>query len=251
MGSGGITMMCSTAALQVCVDVGQAVDIARRWAAAHVLGPPLLALFANSSTYARSDADCASARWLAVLDTEAARTRAVATTADPAAAWARRVLDTPLMVLRRDGAAWDAPAGLTFADWIAGRGHGCPRRPPTTEDLEYHLSTMFTPVRARGYLELRYLDTQPVDRWLHPVALLHSLLYRPSTVDAVLDTCAPVMGQWELAARRGLADPVIARTARSVAELGCAKLRETGLPDRTLDEITENVQQKLHGTGVN
>lgn len=252
MGSSGITMMCSTAALQVCLDVGEATDVARRWAAAHVLGPALLALFANSparGSNSTAGGAAASARWLAVRGTEAARTRAVATSADPAAAWARRVLDTPLMVLPRCGAAWDAPAGLSFADWIAGRGPGCPARPPTTDDLDYHLNTMFTPVRARGYLELRYLDTQPPDRWLDPVALLHSLLHRASTVDAALEAGAPAAGRWEPAATRGLADPAVARSARALAELGCARLPETGLGSGTVATITDNVQRRLHRTG--
>lgn len=252
MGTSGITMMCSTAALQVCLDVGEASDIAPRWAAAHVLGPALLALFANSPVRGNSTVGsaAASARWLAVRGTEAARTRAVATSADPAAAWARRVLDTPLMVLpRRAGVAWDAPAELSFADWIAGRGAGCPARPPTTDDLDYHLNTMFTPVRARGYLELRYLDTQPPDRWLDPVALLHALLRRGSTVDAALEAGGPAEGRWESAAARGLADPVVARSARALAELGCARLPETGLASGTVATITENVQRRLHRAG--
>lgn len=248
MGSSGITMMCSTAALQVCLDVGEAAESPVRWAAAHVLGPTLLALFANSPMRGSAPGGRvpASARWLAVRGTEAARTRAAATSVDPAAAWATRVLDTPLMVIPRHDGVRDAPAGLTFADWIAGRGPGCPPRPPTTDDLEYHLNTMFTPVRARGYLELRYLDTQPPDRWLDPVALLHGLLDRKSTVDAALDAGAPAAGQWELAAGRGLADPVVARSARAVAELGCAHLADTGLPPGTAAAISDNVQRRLH-----
>ncbi|MFE0116444.1 glutamate-cysteine ligase family protein, partial [Amycolatopsis sp. NPDC059019] len=75
LGTGGITMMCSTAGLQICVDTGESTGFAARWAAAHAMGPPLLAAFANSRVHAGRDTGHASARWLAVLETEPVRTR--------------------------------------------------------------------------------------------------------------------------------------------------------------------------------
>ncbi|NIH80888.1 glutamate--cysteine ligase [Amycolatopsis viridis] len=244
-GPGGLTMMCSTAGLQVCVDTGEAGSFAARWAAIHALGPPLLALFANSPRHAGRDTGAASARWLAVMATDPCRTTAAACGPDAAASWARRVLDTPLLVVRRDG-PWDAPEGLTFADWAAGRGAGRVLPRPTLADLDYHLTTMFTPVRPHGYLEVRYLDAQPRQRWLHPVALLTALLDRPSTVDRVRAVCAPVEGEWEPAARAGMRDPRIAAVAREVADLGCAELARTGLPGETVNQITEGVQRLAH-----
>ena len=250
-GTGGVTMMCSTAGLQICVDTGEAATFAARWAAIHALGPPLLALFANSRRHAGRDTGSASARWLAVMNTEACRTSPAACGDDPAASWASRLMDTPLMVVRRRDGPWDAPEGLTFADWAAGRGAGRVLPRPTLADLDYHLTTMFTPVRAHGYLEVRYLDSQPRQRWLHPVALLSALLDRPSTVDRVREVCAPVDGEWELAARAGMTDPRIASVAREVADLGCAELTRSGLTGQTVDQISEGVQRLAHaGEGM-
>ncbi|WP_020638332.1 glutamate-cysteine ligase family protein [Amycolatopsis balhimycina] len=241
IGPGGVTMMCSTAGLQVCVDAGEPENYAARWAAAHAMGPPLLALFANSRVHAGRDTGHASARWLAVHDTEAVRTRTARADGDPAAAWAERLMDTPLMVLRRGDRPWDAPEGLTFADWIGGRGAAALLPRPTVADLDYHLTTMFTPVRPQGYLEIRYLDAQPPDEWLPPVALVTALLARPSTVDKVRDLCAPVADRWETAARRGLADPELAATAAALADVGCAELGATGLAEESITEISESV----------
>ncbi|MFD4194911.1 glutamate-cysteine ligase family protein [Amycolatopsis thermoflava] len=246
MGDGGVTMMCSTAGLQICVDAGEADTFAARWAAVHALGPPLLALFANSRRHAGRDTGAASARWLAVMGTEACRTSAAACGPDPAASWSRRIMDTPLLVVRRGDGPWDAPEGLTFADWAAGRGAARVLRRPTTADLDYHLTTMFTPVRPHGYLEVRYLDAQPRQRWLHPVALLTALLDRPSTVDRVREVCAPVDGEWERAARAGMADPRMAAVAREVADLGCAELARTDLTEETVNRISEGVQRLAH-----
>lgn len=35
---------------------------------------------------------------------------------------------------------------------------------PTLDDLAYHVTTLFPPVRPRGFLEVSYLDAQP-QRW--------------------------------------------------------------------------------------
>ena len=48
LGPAGRSGMCSTAAVQVCLDAGEGAEVADRWAALHALGPVLLAAFANS-----------------------------------------------------------------------------------------------------------------------------------------------------------------------------------------------------------
>jgi len=249
IGPGGITMMCSTAGLQVCVDAGERKAYGARWAAAHEMGPPLLALFANSRVHAGRDTGFASARWLAVHDTEPVRTRTGGTNGDPASDWAARMMDTPLMVYPRGHAPWDAPRGLTFGDWIDGRGAAAVLPKPTQADLDYHLTTMFTPVRPQGYLEIRYLDAQAPGQWLDPVALVSALLARPSTVDKVRDVCAPVAHRWTDAARRGLADPALAAAAAELADLGCAELAQTGLAAETVTKISESVQGRAYRSG--
>jgi glutamate--cysteine ligase len=158
-------------------------------------------------------------------------------------------MDTPLMVLRRGDRPWDAPEGLTFADWIEGRGAAALLPRPTVADLDYHLTTMFTPVRPQGYLEIRYLDAQPPDEWLVPVALVAALLARPSTVDKVRELCAPVADAWATAARCGLADRELAAAAAALADLGCAELGETGLAADRITEISESVQGRAHRAG--
>lgn len=248
-GPGGITMMCSTAGLQVCLDTGEQDQLPARWSALHALGPVLLALFANSPQHAGRDTGSASARWLAVMATEPARTAAPMAESgwtDPAAAWGRRMMDTPLMVLPRSAGHWDAPGGLTFGDWIDGRKVDGVLRPPTTADLDYHLTTMFTPVRPRGYLEARYLDAQPPGEWLAPVSLLASLLSGPSVVDRVLDVCAPVAHLWEAAARHGLTVPELSAAARRIVEIGCAALPGTGLGPDTVSRLADQVYRRLH-----
>lgn len=237
IGPHGSRMMYSTAAVQVCLDVGPADRLATRWAAVQGLGPVLVALFANSAAVAEDGQAWECARMRSVLGTDPCRTLPLPPTGDPAAAWAARVLDTPLLCLRRPGPCWDAPPGLTFGDWV----DGALPTPPTTDDLEYHLSTLFPPVRPRGYLELRYLDAQPGDGWLIPVALLLALTSDEDVVDAVAEVTTPVADLWLEAARQGLAHPAIAMAAHQVLDLGCEVLDSLGLPaasfEQTLNEL--------------
>lgn len=219
-GISGKIMMCSTAGLQVCLDPGPADELAARWAAVHALGPPLMAMFANSARVAGRPTGWASARQRAWRGIDPSRTRPVPTGGPPAAGWARYALDATLLCVRRPGGAWDTPAGVTFADWI----RGALDSRPTYADLDYHLSTLFPPVRPRGYLEIRYLDTQPGRAWFAPAALLHALLADPATVARVLRLCAPAAGRWTQAARDGMADPVLAGAARAVRELALDRL---------------------------
>jgi glutamate--cysteine ligase len=245
-GRDGVTMMCSTAGLQVCLDAGEAGQVAKRWAALHVLGPALLAAFANSPDLAGDSTGWASARTRVVLGTEPARSRPAAVGDDPAASWARRVLDTPLICWRRGGASWDVPGDVTFADWIGGALPGV----PTTEDLDYHLSTMFTPVRPRGYFEVRYLDSQPPRDWAPAVVLLIALFSTDAVVDAALDAAAPAAGRWLHAARHGLADRKVAQAASAALELGLRHVPGLGLPTELSAPVIDSLDRRLRTATV-
>jgi glutamate--cysteine ligase len=242
IGTHGVTMMCNTAGFQLCLDVGERRDLEARWAAVHLLGPPLAALFANSPVLLGRETGWASNRLRAVLGTDPARTFPSRIDGDPAEGWAQRVLDTPLLCVRRDNGRWDAPRGVTFADWIA----GALERPPTISDLEYHISTLFPPVRAQGYLEIRYIDAQPGDSWLSPAALLTALLATPDLTDAVIDVCTPVADRWLTAAHEGLGDAALAQAAGKVAGLGLAALGASGLSAELVDQVTADIERRLH-----
>jgi glutamate--cysteine ligase len=238
-GPEGRTMMCSTASVQVCLDAGvDDADVADRWHALHAWLPVLTALFANSP--AAGWRSGRTAVWAAIDPT---RTVAPAGT-DPRAAYGKWALDAQLLAVRReDGSSWSAPPGVTFRDWLRG---GAPRLgAPSWADLDYHLTTLFPPVRPRGYLEVRYLDQQPAREWPAPVAVLAALLADDESIDSVRDLCAGVEGRWEPAARFGLTDPELAVAAKAVAELAGQQLPATGLPRAVCDEINELVGRRL------
>ncbi|MEU1242873.1 ergothioneine biosynthesis glutamate--cysteine ligase EgtA [Micromonospora parva] len=244
-GPAGRTMMYSTAGLQVCLDAGEADQVGDRWAAAHAVGPPLLAAFASAARHAGRCTGWASARMAAWLAIDPARTRPVWSPAgaadDPIDAWVSYVLAAPLLCLRRRDADWAAPPGVTFADWL----DGALPQSPTTDDLDYHVSTLFPPVRPRGYLELRYLDAQPDRDWRLPMAVLTALFDDPGTVREASAIAMPVAHRWSAAARHGLADPALAAVAAALLDLALTALPRLELPASTHDEIQQGVRRRL------
>ncbi len=242
VGSLGRQMMNSTASLQVCVDAGEPTELADRWRAVHALGPPLVAMFANSPSLCGAPTGWVSSRLRAVLGMSPPSTTPPVDTHDPVAHWVRLALEVPLVVLRRPRGSWTPPTGMTFADWIAA-GSGQHGQAPTYDDLDYHLSTLFPVVRPRGYLEVRYLDQQPADGWIAPTALLAALLSTPATVDLALEAAEPASGSWVQAARDGLTDPVLGRAAADIVDIGLGAMSHLDLSSRDLAEVADRLSQ--------
>lgn len=243
-GPWGRQMMCATASVQVCLDAGDDSDgpfgYRRRWRLLHAIGPVLVAAFANSPLRDGKPTGWVSSRQQVWTRMDPGRTRPPRLHGDPRAAWAAYALDAQVMCVREpESADWSAPPGLTFRDWVrAGPaatgppaaepaadgdgGDGGRLRPPTAGDLEYHLSTLFPPVRPRGHLELRMIDAQPGDGWIVPLAVSSALLSDARAGEAALAAVAPLWdgrdpggdGPWVRAARRGPADPAIGQASR-------------------------------------
>ncbi len=243
IGAEGSRMMCSTASIQVCLDAGEPDQVAMRWQAAHALGPTLVALFANSPDLDGRPTGWASSRLRATLGTCPPFTLPPEPSDDPAAQWARMAMEAPVICVRGDGPSWAAPPGLTFSAWI--NHPGLVGRRPTLEDLDYHLTTLFPPVRPKGYLEIRYLDAQAGSGWVTPVALLTALMARPSTIEKALEVTEPTTGRWFEAAREGLADPVLGDAAGQVAQLGADCLDHLDLTAAQRQQVLDDLGLRL------
>ena len=77
---------------------------------------------------------------------------------------------------------------------------------PTVADLDYHLTTLFPPVRPRRFLEIRYLDSVPDALWPAVVFTLTTLLDDPVAADVAAEATEPVATAWDRAAQIGLGD---------------------------------------------
>ncbi|MFF9623299.1 ergothioneine biosynthesis glutamate--cysteine ligase EgtA [Streptomyces griseosporeus] len=224
-GPAGRRMMCASASVQVCLDAGYEepgpLGHGRRWWLAHTLGAVLVAAFANSPVALDRATGWRSTRQLLWTEIGPGRAGAPASDGDPRAAWARHVLDSPVMCIRRDDGPWEVPEGLTFRQWIRS---GAPR-PPTRADLDYHISTLFPPVRPRGHLELRMIDAQPGDDgWIVPLAVTAALFDDAQAAETAYRAVKPLAERsegrpaphnplWTAAARDALADPELHEAA--------------------------------------
>ena len=209
----------------------------------HALGPTLVALFANSPNLAGHSTGWASSRLRSTLGTCPPFTLPPEPGDDPAAQWARMAMEAPVICVRGDGLSWAAPPGLTFSGWIAEPARV--GRRPTYQDLDYHLSTLFPPVRPKGYLEIRYLDAQAGSGWVTPFALLAALMERPSTIDQALSLTEASAGRWFEAARDGLADPVLGVAAATIVQLGADSLSHLDLNAAQYKQVLDDLALRV------
>jgi glutamate--cysteine ligase len=201
-GPWGRQMMCGTASVQVCLDAGDDSDgptgYRWRWRLLHALGPVLVAAFANSPLRDGRPTGWASSRQQVWTRMDPGRTRPPRLDGDPRAAWAAYALDAELMCVRDlHSADWPVPRGVTLRDWVCSAGTDRAERRlrrPTVDDLDYHLSTLFPPVRPRGHFELRMIDAQPGDGWIVPLAVCWALLSDAQAADAARAAVEPLWG---------------------------------------------------------
>lgn len=237
-GTAGSTMMTATASLQVNLGLGGEAEVEGRWRRANLLGPVLAAAFANSPLRDGAPTGWASTRlqvWSAI---EPSRTASAWAPGRGCASWADYVLDARVMLIRRSGTDF-APLvkPLSFGRWLT-QGHELGY--PTAEDLDYHLTTLFPPVRPKGWLELRFLDALPPTWWPVATAVAGGLVRDPEAGARAERAAAPFAGQWRRAARHGLADPGLASAAQECFAAAAATVTDDG---EISDAVAEYAQR--------
>jgi glutamate--cysteine ligase len=226
-GSNGRTMMRHTTSLQINLDFGPGEVGAERWALANMISPLITASFATSPCETVEgcsegvSAASVRARAWQVLDPTRTGFPAGLSTSNGLTApehYASLVLDADIMIFRRPGEPGGmatGTAGLSFRDWIE-KGHPTFGQ-PTLDDLDYHLTTVFPEVRARGFLELRAADGLPADLVAPFVVLVSGLIYDPKARKSALELLGDLDQRlpelWHRASAVGLADEELAGLA--------------------------------------
>ncbi|HYB35283.1 MAG TPA: ergothioneine biosynthesis glutamate--cysteine ligase EgtA [Mycobacterium sp.] len=205
-GGAGAAMMTSTASIQVNLDAGPQAGWAARVRLAHALGPTMIAIAANSPLLDGKFSGWLSTRQRVWGELDSARCGPILTASgdDPGTDWARYALKAPVMLVHNPDTV-PVTHYVPFADWADGRALLGGRR-PTTADLDYHLTTLFPPVRPRQWLEIRYLDSVPDAIWPAAVFTLVALLDDPAAADIAAEAVEPVATAWDTAARIGVGD---------------------------------------------
>ena len=189
----GQRMMKQTAGVQANLDYSDEADAMRKLRVSMGIVPLLYAIFANSPLSDGGLNGYHSFRGHIWTDTDNERSGVPEFVFRPDCSfedYAEFALDVPMYFLIRNHEYIDLtqPPGLTFRQYLE-RGYG--RERATVEDWTNHLTTIFTEVRLKRYVEIRTADSQPPQFMLALPALLKGMLYD--------DDC--IAGAWDLVKR--------------------------------------------------
>jgi len=224
MGHLGLDMMQRTCTVQVNLDFASETDMVRKLRASMLLQPVATALFANSPFTEGKPNGYLSFRAQVWNDTDPDRTGMPAAFFEPGFGFERYaewLLDMPMYFIHRDGRYIDL-AGKSFRAYLDGKLPELPGQRPTMSDFTDHVTTAFTDVRIKRFLEMRGADAGRPEMMLAQSAFWVGLLYDAAALEAALKL-ASVRPWQEYAAlrnvvpRQGLGAPWGSGTLRDLA----------------------------------
>ncbi|MGE0759390.1 MAG: glutamate--cysteine ligase [Pirellulaceae bacterium] len=187
VGSLGLDMMTRTCTVQVNLDYASEQDMVRKLRVSLLLQPLATALFANSPFTEGKPNGFQSYRAHVWTDTDNQRSGIPAVMFEDGFGFERYaewLVDTvPMYFVYRDGAYIDV-AGRRFRDFMDGRIPELSGTVATVGDFADHVTTVFTDVRIKRFLEMRGADAGRMDMMLAQSALWVGLLYDEAALAA-------------------------------------------------------------------
>ena len=268
-GSLGLDMMLRTCTVQVNLDFGDEADMVEKLRVSLALQPLATALFASSPLREGKASGFKSLRGHVWSDTDPDRTGIPACVFEEGFGFERfaeYVLDVPMYFVAREGRLHDV-AGASFRDFMAGRVEALRGIEASMGDVADHVTTVFTEVRLKKFLEMRGADAGSAAMVQAKPALWVGLLYD----DAAQKAARALTRGWTLeqirqlradAPRLGLEAAIGGRSLRDVARdvlaISADGLRARGLGEEAylapLHEIAESgmtqadrILQMFHG----
>ena len=200
VGGMGLDMMTRTCTVQVNLDFGDEADMVEKLRVSLALQPLATALFANSPFLEGKPSGWLTLRGRVWTDTDPDRTGIPAVVFEDGFGFERfaeHVLDVPMYFIMREG-RWIDAAGIPFRAFMAGRaleGHRA-----TMGDFADHVTTVFTDVRLKRFLEMRGADAGGVPMLMAKPAFWTGLLYD----DAAQKAAAALTRGWSVAEMQAL-----------------------------------------------
>jgi glutamate--cysteine ligase len=187
VGTHGLDMMTRTCTVQVNLDYASEQDMLRKLRVSLLMQPLATALFANSPFTEGRPNGYLSYRAHVWTDTDNARSGIPRVMFEPGFGFERYVewlVDhVPMYFVYRDGAYIDV-AGASFRDYMAGRLHNLAGTVATVGDFADHITTVFTDVRIKRFLEMRGADAGRADMMVAQSAFWVGLLYDEAALTA-------------------------------------------------------------------
>jgi glutamate--cysteine ligase len=187
VGTHGLDMMTRTCTVQVNLDYASESDMLRKLRVSLLLQPLATALFANSPFTEGRPNGFLSYRALCWTDTDNDRSGIPKVMFEPGFGFERYaqwlVDDVPMYFVYRNNSYIDV-AGSSFRDFMAGRLHNVAGAVATVGDFADHLTTVFTDVRIKRFLEMRGSDAGSAEMMVAQSAFWVGLLYDDAALTA-------------------------------------------------------------------
>ncbi|MFZ0017206.1 MAG: glutamate--cysteine ligase [Acetobacteraceae bacterium] len=187
VGTRGLDMMTRTCTVQVNLDYSSEQDMLRKLRVSLLLQPLATALFANSPFSEGRPNGFLSYRAHVWTDTDNQRSGIPRVMFEPGFGFERYVEwmvdQVPMYFVYRDGSYIDV-AGASFRDFMNGRLHNVAGTVATVGDFADHVTTVFTDVRIKRFLEMRGADAGRADMMVAQSALWVGLLYDEAALAA-------------------------------------------------------------------
>ncbi|MBU8539067.1 glutamate--cysteine ligase [Falsiroseomonas tokyonensis] len=242
VGGMGLDMMLRTCTVQVNLDFGDEADMVEKLRVSLALQPLATALFANSPFLEGKPSGLLTLRGRVWTDTDPDRTGIPPVAFEDGFGFerfAQFVLDVPMYFIMRDGQYIDA-AGVSFRAFLEGRAEKLAGHEATMGDWADHVTTVFTDVRLKRFLEMRGADAGSPAMLMAQPAFWTGLLYD----DAAQKAAAALIRGWTVeemkllrnaVPQQALAATIRGRTLQATARDAVAISRE-GLRARGLGE---------------
>ncbi len=187
VGSMGLDMMTRTCTVQVNLDYPSERDMVRMLRVSLLLQPLATALFANSPFTEGKPNGLQTYRAHVWTDTDNHRSGIPAVMFEDGFGFERyaewMIDSVPMYFVYRNGRYNDV-AGASFRDFMNGRVAGLDGITPTVGDFADHMTTVFTDVRLKRFLEMRGADAGRLDMMVAQSALWVGLLYDDAALTA-------------------------------------------------------------------
>jgi glutamate--cysteine ligase len=255
-GTKGLDMMFRTCTVQVNLDFGSEQDMREKFRIGMALQPVATALFANSPFKEGKPSGKLSLRSDVWTDTDPERCGNLPFVFDGNFSFEQYVdyaLDVPMYFVFRDDQGYIDTSGQSFRDFLDGKLPGYPGQKPTLKDWDNHLTTIFTEVRMKKFLEMRGADGGPWARICALPALWVGLLYDGPAQNAALDlikdwSASDVDALREAVPTLGFAAPTPdGRTVREVAA-DMLTIADRGLAARAREDHMGQDERHFLGT---
>jgi glutamate--cysteine ligase len=230
VGGLGLDMMTRTCTVQVNLDFASEADMRRKLRVGLLLQPLATALFANSPFTEGRPNGYQSYRAHIWTDTDNRRSGIPRLMLDEDfgferyAAWL--IDEVPMYFVYRDGRYIDV-AGRSFRAFMDGKVPELAAETATIGDFADHMTTVFTDVRLKRFLEMRGADAGSPAMMLAQSAFWVGLLYEETALDAALSLL------------RGVGFEAVSALRAAVPRAGIEAVLEAPWPVRNLRDLAK------------